>query len=44
MTAVVRRAIVRQTCRAYAGIGPECVFDDAARYDYDEDWPHAAAA
>ncbi len=27
-----------QTCRAYAGIGPECVFSDAARYDYGKDW------
>jgi hypothetical protein len=31
-------AAIVQTCKAYAGIGPECVFDDAARYDYGEEW------
>lgn len=29
---------VVQTCQAYAGIGPESVFSDAARYNYGEDW------
>ena len=27
-----------EICRAYAGIGPECVFSDATRYDYGEEW------
>lgn len=34
---VASTAIV-QICRAYAGIGPECILDDAARYGYGEDW------
>ncbi|AEO67624.1 9d292cb1-dc2c-478e-9732-1b4dbd51ef8b [Thermothielavioides terrestris] len=29
---------VVQTCRAFGGVGPECVFSDAARYNYGEDW------